>query len=112
MSSNKSQKSLLFNSLISRKLDEPHRTATALELFYDLIYVVAIASLATEFHHAVSAWHHAGRALSMYILMFFCIWWPWNSYTLVFFWLRYRRCVIQVVFFCTDGRRHHYCGRH
>ncbi len=81
MSSNKLQKSVLINSLISRNIDEPHRTATALELFYDLIYVVAIASLAAEFHHALSAWHHVGHAILMYIFMFFCICWPWNTYT-------------------------------
>jgi len=81
MSSNKSPKSVLINSLISRNVDEPHRTATALELFYDLIYVVAIASLASELHHALSDWHHVGHAISMYIFIFFCIWWPWNLYT-------------------------------
>ena len=39
-------KSVLINSLVARDVNEPHRAATALELFYDLIYVVAIASLA------------------------------------------------------------------
>jgi len=81
MSSNKTPKSVLINSLISRNTDEPHRSATALELFYDLIYVVAIASLAVEFHHTISNWHHVGHAIAMYALIFFCIWWPWNTYT-------------------------------
>ena len=81
MSSKKSIKSVLVNSLVARDVNEVHRSATALELFYDLIYVVAIASLAAELHHALSAWHHVGHAISMYILIFFCIWWPWNSYT-------------------------------
>ena len=81
MSVNKSAKSLLINTLVSRDINEPHRAATALELFYDLIYVVAIASLAAEFHHALSQWHHVGHAVSMYIAIFFCIWWPWNTYT-------------------------------
>jgi low temperature requirement protein LtrA len=81
MSSNNPSKSVLINSLITRDINEPHRAATPLELFYDLIYVVAIASLATELHHALSAWHHVGHAISMYIFMFFCIWWPWNAYT-------------------------------
>ena len=81
MSSNNSSKSVLINSLIARDISEPHRAATALELFYDLIYVVAIASLAAELHHALSDWHHVGHAISMYIVIFFCIWWPWNAYT-------------------------------
>jgi low temperature requirement protein LtrA len=81
MNSNNSSKSVLVNSLIARDIGEPHRAATALELFYDLIYVVAIASLAAELHHALSAWHHVGHAIVMYIVIFFCIWWPWNAYT-------------------------------
>lgn len=72
---------MLVNSLIARDVNEVHRAATPLELFYDLIYVVAIASLAVELHHALSEWHHVGHAIWMYILIFFCIWWPWNSYT-------------------------------
>ncbi len=64
MSSNKPLKSVLINPLVSRDINEPHRAATALELFYDLIYVIAIASLAAELHHALSGWHHGkGDAL-------------------------------------------------
>ncbi len=81
MSSNKPTKSLLINSLVARDINEAHRAATPLELFYDLIYVVAIASLAQEFHHALSGWHHVGQAILMYLLIFFTIWWPWNTYT-------------------------------
>ena len=81
MSSNNPSKSVLINALITRDVSEVHRAATPLELFYDLIYVVAIASLAAELHHALSAWHHVGYAIKMYIFIFFCIWWPWNSYT-------------------------------
>jgi low temperature requirement protein LtrA len=81
MSSNKSPKSVLVNPIVSRDVGEVHRTATPLELFYDLIYVIAIASLAAELHHALSGWHHVGQAIGMYFLIFFCIWWPWNTYT-------------------------------
>lgn len=34
-----------------RDIAEEHRTATPLELFYDLIFVVAIANVASAFHH-------------------------------------------------------------
>ncbi len=37
--------------LLHRDINEQHRAATPLELFYDLIYVVAIANLALAFHH-------------------------------------------------------------
>lgn len=78
---NPNKKSLLINSIVPRSLDEAHRAATPLELFYDLIYVVAIAFLAAELHHALSAWHHVGQSIAMYCLIFFTIWWPWNTYT-------------------------------
>ncbi len=81
MNLNKPPKSVLINSLVSRDINELRRTATALELFYDLIYVVAIASLAAELHHALSDWHHVGHAILMYAVIFFTIWWPWNTYT-------------------------------
>ncbi len=75
------KKSLLINPIVPRPLDEVHRAATPLELFYDLIYVVAIAFLAAELHHALSVWHHVGQSIAMYLLIFFSIWWPWNTYT-------------------------------
>jgi len=81
MTSHKSAKSKLINALRARDINEPHRAATPLELFYDLIYVVAIASLASEFHHSLSGWHHVGYAVWVYFFIFFCIWWPWNTYT-------------------------------
>jgi low temperature requirement protein LtrA len=79
MISNKIKKSVLANPLIPRDVEETHRAATPLELFYDLIYVIAIASLASELHHAISSAHHVGFAIAMYFLIFFCIWWPWNT---------------------------------
>jgi len=75
------KKSVLTNPIIPRDMGEIHRTATPLELFYDLIYVIAIASLAKELHHAISSDHHIVLAIGMYFLIFFCIWWPWNTYT-------------------------------
>ncbi len=74
-------KSVLINPIVARSKDEPHRAATPLELFYDLIFVVAIASLAATFHHAITEWHHVDHAVFMFFWIFWCIWWPWNSYT-------------------------------
>lgn len=81
MSDNNAYRSVLVNPLVARHKDEAHRSATPLELFYDLIYVVAIAFLAGELHHAITEWHHVPHALFMYCWIFWCIWWPWNTYT-------------------------------
>jgi low temperature requirement protein LtrA len=75
------EKSVLINPIVARDINESHRASTPLELFYDLIFVVAIASLSVELHHAISNWHHVGHAVWMYFFLFFCIWWPWNTYT-------------------------------
>jgi low temperature requirement protein LtrA len=66
--------------LIARDIGEENRTATMLELFYDLIFVVAIANVAAEFHHAVAN-DHIGQGIISYTMIFFAIWWAWNQYT-------------------------------
>jgi len=43
----------------ARSPHEPHRTATPLELLFDLVFVVAIAEAASGLHHAVAANHAA-----------------------------------------------------
>jgi len=81
MSKSNRTRSVLLNPVVARSKDEPHRAATPLELFYDLVYVVAIAFLAGELHHAITYWHHVEHAILMYLWIFWCIWWPWNTYT-------------------------------
>ena len=81
MSNLKTTRSVLVNPLTARCKDEEHRSATPLELFYDLVYVVAIAFLAGELHHAITEMHHVPHALLMYLWIFWCVWWPWNTYT-------------------------------
>lgn len=58
---------------------EAHRTATPLELLFDLVFVVAIASAAAELHHGLSANHLS--AVVGFVLVFFAIWWAWMSFT-------------------------------
>ena len=58
---------------------EGHRVATPLELFFDLVFVVAIASAAAELHHGLSAGHL--EAVVGYAMVFFAIWWAWMNYT-------------------------------
>ncbi len=74
-------KSVLVNPILSRSVHEPNRAATPLELFYDLVYVVAIAFLAGQLHHSLTDWHHVQMSILMYFWIFWCIWWPWNTYT-------------------------------
>lgn len=57
-----------------------HRTATPLELFFDLVFVIAIASAAASLHHAISE-GHAAEGFWVYALAFFAIWWAWMNYT-------------------------------
>lgn len=63
-----------------RDIHEHHRVATTLELFFDLVFVVAIAAAARELHHALAA-HHIAQGLSGFALAFFAIWWAWMNYT-------------------------------
>lgn len=59
---------------------EEHRAATPLELFFDLVFVVAIAQAATGLHHGVAE-AHVGEALLGYAMVFFAIWWAWMNFT-------------------------------
>jgi low temperature requirement protein LtrA len=66
--------------LLGRDINEDNRSATPLELFYDLIFVVAIANLATAFHHAYTS-NHIGNGVISFVMVFFEIWWAWGQYT-------------------------------
>ena len=63
-----------------RSRDEAHRTSTPLELFFDLVFVVAIARAAAGLHHAILEQHVAHGALG-FALVFFAIWWAWMNFT-------------------------------
>ena len=69
----------LRRALTPRDPHEPGRSATPLELFFDLIFVVAIASNAAELHHGISEGHL--DAILGYTLAWFAIWWAWMGYT-------------------------------
>ncbi|WP_410812509.1 low temperature requirement protein A [Micromonospora sp. 067-2] len=63
-----------------RSRNEPHRSATPLELFFDLCFVVAVAQAAASLHHDVSEGHF-GHAVTSYLMVFFAIWWSWMNFT-------------------------------
>ncbi len=59
---------------------EPARSASTLELFFDLTFVIAVAIAASHLHHAVSEGHIA-EGLGNYLMVFFAIWWAWMNFT-------------------------------
>jgi low temperature requirement protein LtrA len=62
-----------------RDTEEPHRAATPLELFFDLVFVVAIAAASASLHHGLAEGHL--DAIVYFCLVFFAIWWAWVGYT-------------------------------
>jgi len=59
---------------------EPGRTASTLELFFDLVFVVAVSVAAVQLHHKLSEGHVADGLLT-YAMVFFAIWWAWMNFT-------------------------------
>ena len=59
---------------------EPGRTASTLELFFDLVFVVAVSIAAVQLHHALTEAHVVEGVLS-YAMVFFAIWWAWMNFT-------------------------------
>jgi low temperature requirement protein LtrA len=66
--------------MVARPVDEEHRSATVLELFFDLCFVVAVAQVASALHHEVAA-DHVGDGVVGYVTVFFAIWWAWMNFT-------------------------------
>jgi len=64
----------------ARDPEEEGRVATTLELFFDLVFVVAVAFGASELHHSVAAGANGGTIVS-YAIVFFAIWWAWVNFT-------------------------------
>ena len=62
-----------------RDTDEPNRTATPLELFFDLVFVVAVAAASVELHHGLAEGHV--DALLGFTMAFVAIWWAWMNFT-------------------------------
>lgn len=66
--------------MCARNTAEAHRPSTELELFFDLIIVIGIASLTAAFHHAISAGHGL-QMLPNFIFLFLALWWAWMNFT-------------------------------
>src|SRR4051794_33980417 len=63
-----------------RDPNEPGRSASSLELFFDLVFVVAVSIAASELHHSLTA-NHVLDGLIAYGVVFFGIWWAWMNFT-------------------------------
>jgi low temperature requirement protein LtrA len=59
---------------------EPGRVASSLELFFDLVFVVAVSVAASQLHHALSE-KHIVSGVGWYAMVFFTIWWAWMNFT-------------------------------
>ncbi|MDQ0614161.1 low temperature requirement protein LtrA [Microbacterium sp. W4I4] len=66
--------------MLPRDPNEPHRVASSLELFFDLVFVIAVSTASSELHHALSEGHAASGIVS-YLMIFFAIWWAWMNFT-------------------------------
>lgn len=67
-------------SMPARDPSEPHRAATPLELFYDLVSVIAIAAAASLLHHGLAN-NHVIEAVLLFLMSFWTIWWAWMNFT-------------------------------
>ncbi|MVO87770.1 low temperature requirement protein A [Streptomyces sp. p1417] len=59
---------------------ERHRTATSLELLFDLCFVIAVAQASESLHEALADGAAATGALR-FALVFFTVWWAWMNFT-------------------------------
>ncbi|TFE50934.1 low temperature requirement protein A [Streptomyces sp. ICN441] len=64
----------------ARRRDEPHRSATPLELFFDLCFVVAVGQAGVQLVHAIAE-NHIAEGVVGYLYVFFGIWWAWMNFT-------------------------------
>lgn len=64
----------------ARDPHEPGRTASSLELFFDLVFVVAVSIAAVDLHHELAEGHVLDGVVN-YLVVFFGIWWAWMNFT-------------------------------
>ncbi|WP_051796370.1 low temperature requirement protein A [Streptomyces sp. NRRL S-87] len=71
---------MAYQPMTARSRHEEHRAATPLELFFDLCFVVAVASAGRQLVHALVE-GHAGSGVSGYLFVFFGVWWAWMNFS-------------------------------
>ncbi|WFD39025.1 uncharacterized protein MJAP1_001995 [Malassezia japonica] len=61
---------------------EIHRTASSLELFFDLVFVISVGIVTKEYLDALKqGGGHAAAGFGYFCMIFFTIWWAWMNYT-------------------------------
>ena len=63
-----------------RDPNQQHRVASPLELFFDLVFVIAVSQASQNLHHGIVEGHAAATVLA-YAMIFFAIWWAWMNFT-------------------------------
>jgi low temperature requirement protein LtrA len=66
--------------MVPRDPSEPNRTASGLELFFDLVFVVSVSIASQNLHHFETE-GHVISGLGPYLMVFFAIWWAWMNFT-------------------------------
>ncbi|MEV7799073.1 low temperature requirement protein A [Microbacterium foliorum] len=66
--------------MLPRDPAQPHRSASTLELFFDLVFVVAVSIASAQLHHALSHGDFV-HGITSYLLVFFAVWWAWMNFT-------------------------------
>lgn len=66
--------------MVGRDPNEPHRTATPLELLFDLTFVVAFSQAGAQTAHLLELGHW-GPAIGGFAFAVFAIWWAWINYS-------------------------------
>jgi low temperature requirement protein LtrA len=66
--------------MLPRDPAQPHRAASTLELFFDLVFVVAVSIASAQLHHALSHGDFV-HGITSYAMVFFAVWWAWMNFT-------------------------------
>ena len=66
--------------MAARDPREQHRVASSLELFFDLVFVIAVSQASQALHHELTT-GDPGHAVLAYAMVFFAIWWAWMNFT-------------------------------
>ena len=66
--------------MLPRDRHQPHRAASSLELFFDLVFVVAVSFASVQLAHLIEE-GHTGKGVLAYAMVFFAIWWAWMNFT-------------------------------
>ncbi|MDR2114583.1 MAG: low temperature requirement protein A [Bifidobacteriaceae bacterium] len=68
------------SSPVPHRLRQAGAASTPLELLFDLVFVVAVATAVSELAHGI-AQGHVTRSLTSFAMVFFAIWWAWMNFT-------------------------------